>query len=207
MSSLEPVWSRKDRGPEASSPETARSRTVNRLTHPFGSIPEGALRIGVVPLAIFLVLVWTVFPFVFPYPNFDAIASLVMAGSAQAAAAVVSDWTLDERLRVVFWGGFDFIVDFAWWNGAALACIWAGRVFGSARMGAVAATLAWACWFGFLLNVPENLTFVLMTLGPVNDPWPALAAASAVLRLLILAAAVLFPTLAFFARLRQRRAH
>ena len=173
--------------------------------HPFDAIPVGSLRHGFVPFAAFVVLTWTVFPFVFPYPNFELIASLVMSGSAASAAAIISEWTVDERLRVVFWGGFDFIVDFAFWNGTALACIWAGRVFGGARAARIGSILAWACWLGFLLNVPENLIFVLMTMGPLNDPWPAVAAASAVVRMGLIIVGLLFPAVALVVRLRQSR--
>jgi len=188
------------------SPETPAPAALHGpRRHPFEALPEGSLRVGLVPLGAFLVLAWTVFPLVFPYPDFHAITQLVLSGSVPEARAVVAEWSVEARLRVTFWGGFDFVVDLAAWNAAALACVWAGRTLARPMAVTAGTLLAWGCWLGFLFNVPENLAFVRMTLGPVSAPWPQVAAVSAVLRLVLLGATLVFLGVALLARLRRRR--
>jgi hypothetical protein len=172
------------------------------LRHPLDRIRPGRLRIPLVVHVVALAVLWLVLPAVLPFPNFERLSSLVLAGSVERATAVVATWSEADRLRVAFWGGFDFLVDVVAFNALALACIWASRVFAGSRLATFGPLLAWACWLGVVLNLPENAAFIHMTLAPVAAPWPTVAVASAYPRLVIMMSALVYVALAGLARLR-----
>ena len=147
------------------------------LAHPLNWIPEGQLRRWQVPLLIVAVVgVGTGVGLILPRrEGFDLLA-LVEAGSADAARSVLSRWSHQERIRVAYSVGLDFLVNPAYMSVLAIACVWSGRRFSSVRLRATASLLAWLAWSVVLTNIVENIgLFIALSSEPVA-PWPPLMA-------------------------------
>lgn len=175
------------------------------VRHPFQQIAPGKIRKYLVPHVIVLMLVWTVGPLIFPYPDFGRLTQLVLAGDVVRAQAIIDTLSESDRLRIAFWGGFDFLVDVVAFDATALACIWAARVL-RGPLAAVGDVLAWMCWLGIVLNIPENLGFIRMTIVVVQAPWPLVSALAGYLRLAFFAAGVFYVAAAALAPRSRRSA-
>ena len=149
------------------------------LNHPLDRIPPGQLRRWQIPLsAIAVVTLAAGIAFVLPQrEDFDLLA-LVEAGDANRAATVLAEWSPEDRVRVAYAVGFDFLVNPAYMSVLAIGCIWSGRRFASERSRIAASTLAWLAWSVVLANIVENIgLFHLLTATP-TAPWPTLVAAA-----------------------------
>lgn len=118
-------------------------------------------------------------------PGLSALSALVLAGTPEEAREVLAAWSSDDRVRVSFVAGFDFLFGIVWANTMALACIWSARRLTAARLAGAGAALAWLLWFAVLLDIPENGAYVGMVLGSLQQPWPALAALAVYARIAI----------------------
>jgi hypothetical protein len=126
-------------------------------------------------------------------PGVGPLASLVTAGSPERAAAILTSWTMADRVLVGFIAGFDLLFGLAWTNTLGLGCVWAARrLHGSRMVARGASVLAWSCWVALLLDVPENVSYLVMVGGTVEQPWPLLCVLAAYLRVVISCAALLF---------------
>ena len=67
-------------------------------------------------------------------------------------------------------------------NTLALASIWASRLFRARPWATAGLSLAWLSWASVVLDIPENLAYLRMVFGTVDDPWPQVLKACAVFR-------------------------
>ena len=117
-------------------------------------------------------------PTVVPGRESHTLVDLVEAGSVEAAVDLLKHWSQPDRVRVAYAVGFDFLMNPAYMNVVAIACVWSGRVFKAGRAQTVASLLAWLCWSVMLTNAAENVgLFVALTSGP-TEPWPTIVAAA-----------------------------
>ncbi len=162
--------------------------------HPFDRIPEGRLRWFVLPVSGlgFLLLV-VIVEMVHRAPGWIVFGELVLSFSSAGAAEALSGWTAEDRVHIAFINGLDYLFGPVYSNLLALASVWAGRTGeGRRQMGSF---FAWISWVVLALDIPENVAYLNLVLGHVEQPWP-LASASCILARTLLVLAVL----AFIAR-------
>lgn len=163
------------------------------LDHPLNRIPRGQLRRWQLPLL-------AVAGLILPQREDFAILAVVEAGSADTAALVLASWSPQERIRVAYAVGLDFLVNPAYMGVLAIACVWSGRRFSTAHGRMLASLLAWLACSVVLTNVVENVGFfVALTSEPV-DPWPALMSGAHYWATGVIAAAVAFSLAGLVAR-------
>lgn len=125
-----------------------------------------------------------------------ALLELVLAGSTAAAERVLEDWTPRQRLDVAFLAGLDLVFGLAWTLTAALACVWASRLFRRRWLARLGIALAWACGVAALLDVPENLAYFHLVRGSAGDALARAGVLSFYARVLIFFALDAYLTLA-----------
>lgn len=143
------------------------------VSHPFQRVPPGKLRYLIVPLAT-LTAVLLGAMLLMPGPG--DLPALVGAGTPSRAQAILARWTELDRIQVAWKNGFDYFLMAAFSNLLGLASIWASRQSSSALFACIGATFAWLAWVSIVLDVPENVAYLAMVRGSVQQPWPALSA-------------------------------
>lgn len=169
--------------------------------HPFERIPVGRLRRGVVPIAgVSAVLLVVIVEVVARGPGWLPFGELVLSFTSSRATGAVSTWSADDRVRIAFVNGLDYLFGPLYANLLALGCVWAGRTAPGAR--SAGSAFAWLAWVVLLLDLPENVAYLHLVLGDARQPWPLVSGTCVLLRTVLVMAA-----LAFVARcLLQRRA-
>jgi hypothetical protein len=140
-------------------------------------------------------------PMVMPERESHTILELVEAGNVEAAMAVLAHWTALDRVRMAHGVGFDYLMNPAYMNAVAIACVWAGRSLRTVRARMIASWLAWLCWSVVFTNAAENVgLFVALTSGP-SEPWPPIVAGAHYWAGFVVAMAALFSVSALALRI------
>ncbi len=160
--------------------------------HPFNRIPQGKLRLYVVPIAgVSLVLLVVMVELVERGPGWLSFGDLVLSFTANRATQALSTWSVDDRVRIAFVNGLDYLFGPLYANLLALGCIWAGRLRdGSARPAGSA--FAWLAWVVLLLDLPENVAYLNLVAGNPSQPWPLISGTCVLLRTALVLAALVF---------------
>jgi len=146
------------------------------VKHPLDHIPLGALRRCQLPSVAVAALCIGALPLILPLRETHTLLDLVEAGTVEAAAAVLEHWSNQERVRLAYAVGLDFLMNPAYMNVLAISCIWSGRRLRTLRARGAASIFAWLCWSVALTNAAENVgLFVALSSGP-RDPWPGIVA-------------------------------
>jgi hypothetical protein len=103
---------------------------------------------------------------------------LVESGTVQTAAAILEHWNHEDRIRLAYAVGLDFLMNPAYMNVLAISCVWAGRAFAGTPVRATASVLAWLCWSVVLTNAAENAGLFLALVSGPTAPWPAVMASA-----------------------------
>ncbi len=170
--------------------------------HPFSRIPEGKLRLFVVPIGgVSLVLLVVIVQIVQQGPGWLPFGDLVLSFTTSGATEALSTWSAEDRVRIAFINGLDYLFGPLYANLLALGCIWAGRLRpGSARWAGSA--FAWLAWVVLLLDVPENVAYLNLVGGNSSQPWPLISGTCVLVR-----SALVIASLVFMARcLKQSKA-
>ena len=95
--------------------------------HPFSRIPEGELRLFVVPIAsASLVLLVVILELVQRGPGWLPFGDLVLSFTSSRATEALSTWSVEDRVRVAFINGLDYLFGPLYAN--LLAWVASGRV-------------------------------------------------------------------------------
>ena len=159
--------------------------------HPFDRIPEGRLRWFVLPVSGlgFLLLV-VIVEMVHRAPGWIVFGELVLSFSSAGAAEALSGWSAEDRVHIAFINGLDYLFGPLYANLLALASVWAGRTGeGRRQMGSF---FAWLSWVVLALDIPENVAYLNLVLGHVNQPWPLVSASCILARTLLVLAVLAF---------------
>ena len=110
--------------------------------------------------------------------------SFELAGSVAEVRRILASWDETARISAAFSLGLDYVFLALYPTTIALACLRAARPFaaGGSRLAALAPLavwLAWGQWLAGLLDAIENAALYRVLLGPVTEPWPAVARACA----------------------------
>lgn len=162
------------------------------IAHPFTRIPEGEIRRFAVPIAsLSAVLLVVIVELVQRGPGWLPFADLVLAFTTSGAGEVLSTWTLEDRIRIAFINGLDYLFGPLYANLLALGCVWAARLRpgGGSRAGSVSAWIAWAV---LLLDIPENVAYLNLTSGNTGQPWPVVSGACVLARTALVIALLTF---------------
>jgi hypothetical protein len=109
-------------------------------------------------------------------PGPGDLACLVAAGTPTRAQAILANWTEVDRIDVAWKNGFDYLLMLAFSNTLALASVWVSRQFTQPVPRSAGLLFAWLAWVSILIDVPENMAYLEMIRGSLEQPWPALAA-------------------------------
>ena len=146
------------------------------MKHPLARIPPGSLWPWQLASATVAVACLASLPLTLPLRETDTLLDLVESGSVQAATAVLGAWTPEERVRLAHAVGLDYLMNPAYMNVLAIACVWASRTFSSALALGAGSLLAWLCWSVAVTNAFENVgLFIALSSGP-RAPWPVIVA-------------------------------
>ncbi len=164
------------------------------LQHPFERVPPGRLRHWFVPvlagtLASGAGMLWLLDSEAVLVRLFE----LLTADSIAELERLVAGMTPEERVRIAFLGGFDFLFGALWTTLFAIACIWGSRVFrhpGLTRFGVALA------WLAYLLDFPENGAYVSAVHGSGVEALRAVGAPAFWVRVAIFALLDAYLTLA-----------
>ncbi len=78
--------------------------------HPFSRIPEGKLRLFVVPIAgVSLVLLVVMVELVQRGPGWLPFGDLVLSFTTSRAPQALSTWSVEDRIRIAFINGRDYL--------------------------------------------------------------------------------------------------
>ena len=160
--------------------------------HPFSHIPEGQLRLFVVPIAgVSVVLLVVMVELVQRGPGWLPFGDLVLSFTTSRAAEALSTWSVEDRIRIAFINGLDYLFGPLYANLLALGCIWAGRLRGGSMSGAGSA-FAWLAWVLLLLDVPENVAYLNLVGGKSCQPWPLISGTCVLVRSALVIALLVF---------------
>ncbi len=172
------------------------------IEHPFSRIPEGQLRLFVVPIAgVSLVLFVVIVELVQRGPGWLPFGDPVLSFTTTRATEALSTWSVEDRVRIAFINGLDYLFGPLYANLLALGCIWAGRL----RRGSMSwagSAFAWLAWVVLLLDLPENVAYLNLVGGNSSQPWPLISGTCVLVR-----SALVIASLVFMARcLKQSKA-
>ena len=176
------------------------------ISHPLGTIKTGQRARVFIPLLLATVGVGTVLSEVNQILETPAapygIISYEFSTTVEGARAILESWDPPERVYAGFSLGLDYLYMVLYSTTIALACLWAGsvlavRVWPLASLGA---WLAWGQWAAALLDAVENAALWIIMMGPIADPWPAVAAGCAAPKFVLVFAGVLYVLLGVAAR-------
>ncbi len=160
--------------------------------HPFSRIAEGKLRILVVPIAgVSLVLLVAIVEVVQRGPGWLPFGDLVLSFTSSRAIEALSTWTVEDRVRIAFVNGLDYLFGPLYANLLALGCIWAGRLRRDSTSRAGSA-FAWVAWLVLLLDLPENVAYLNLVGGNCSQPWPLISGTCVLVRTALVIASLLF---------------
>jgi hypothetical protein len=155
-------------------------RNANRM-HPYSELEWTRLRFWSVLLLCTWALLTPILIWAAPGRSDFTIPELAVAGSAAAAAEILSHWQPSDRLAFSFILGFDFLYDLVHNNAVAFSVAWAAA-HRSSRWIAAGSVLAWLLWFATAANIVENLSFFHVLQAGPSFPWPEVALATTYLR-------------------------
>lgn len=177
----------------------------SRPIHPFEVIPRGRMRWLAAPLLLLLVVSAAWAAQTLPWREDATLAELVAAGSMAEAEAIVARWSPGERHAFAFFAGLDLLLDLAWFNLVALACIAAARRSGSPAWLRAGARVAWLAWLAALLNLPENRALERLIAGHADGSTLAVLHVCTSARGFLLVATAAFPPLVLVWTMAGRR--
>ena len=160
--------------------------------HPFSRIPEGKLRLFVVPIAgVSLVLLVVMVELVQRGPGWLPFGDLVLSFTASRASEALATWSAEDRVRIAFINGLDYLFGPLYANLLALGCIWAGRL----RRGGMSwagSAFAWLAWVVLFLDLPENVAYLNLVGGNFSQPWPLISGTCVLVRTALVIALLVF---------------
>jgi hypothetical protein len=118
-------------------------------------------------------------------PGWPAFTELVLSFTSQRADAALSSWTSEDRDRIAVVARIDLVFGLLYASLLALAAIWVARARPASPSGR-GSDLAWLSSLIAVLDVPENVAYLSMVRGHVDQPWPAIAGACVVVRTALL---------------------
>ena len=174
--------------------------------HPFSRIPEGQLRLFVVPISgVSLVLLVVIVELVQRGPGWLPFGDLVLSFTTSRATEALSTWSVEDRVRIAFVNGLDYLFGPLYANLLALGCIWASRLRRGGTSWAGSA-FAWLAWVVLLLDFPENVAYLNLVGGNSNQPWPLISGTCVLVRTALVVSLVVFIARCLMQRKAERAA-
>jgi hypothetical protein len=113
------------------------------------------------------------------------ILSLEFSGSVERSQEIIDSWkgtALDNARSALL---LDFIVPLCYSTVMTIACFWAAALFrerGFRKTAWLATGIAWLQWPAAACDYVENIALWMQLRGPIQDPWPAIARDSAIIK-------------------------
>ncbi len=114
-------------------------------------------------------------------------------------------WSVEDRVRIAFINGLDYLFGPLYANLLALGCIWAGRLRGESTRCAGSA-FAWLAWVVWLLDLPENVAYLNLVGGHASQPWPLISGTCVLVRTALVIGVLAFITWCLMQRKAERAA-
>jgi hypothetical protein len=180
------------------------------MRHPFEAIPAGKRLSVFLPLLVLTLLLMVMMsrignPLITKAAP-SGIVSFELAGSVPGAQRIIESWDDRARLYAAFSLGLDFLYLVAYSTTIGLACVWATSVIRSHDwpLAGAGILLAWGQWVAALLDAVENIALLTVLLGPVVEPWPAIALGCAVPKFALVIIGLLYAALTCVAQAIDR---
>jgi hypothetical protein len=174
--------------------------------HPFSRIAEGKLRLFVVPIAgVSFVLLVVMLELVQRGPGWLPFGELVLSFTSSRAAEALSTWSVEDRVRIAFINGLDYLFGPLYANLLAFGSIWAGRLRRDSTSCA-GSSFAWLAWVVLLLDLPENVAYLNLVSGNSSQPWPLISGTCVLVRTALVIASLLFMARCLLQRKAERSA-
>jgi hypothetical protein len=160
--------------------------------------------LGITLLIMFL-MNWIGLPLMTPAAP-TGIVDFELAGSVERASVILQSWDTPAQLHAALSLGFDYVFMLAYTATFSLACLMSGEALRRRGwpLAGLDAPLAWGQWIAAGLDALENLALILVLLGPVVSPWPALARWWALGKFALLLAGLLYASYGLLANLVSR---
>ncbi len=165
------------------------------MSHPLDFIPPAFRRFALIAFVVVTLVIMAVFqvldaPLRTPAaPN--GIVSFELAATAERSQAIVDSWDAQARQSAAFGLGLDYLFMPAYALSIALATLLAGGKHGGVWR-QVGNWLGWGQFVAAISDGLENFALWKILLGPVAEPWPAIAALAAILKFSLIALGLLF---------------
>ena len=181
------------------------------ISHPLDTIKTGQRARVFIPLLLGTLAVGAVLGAVNEPLRTSAapsgIISYEFSNTVAGARAILESWDPAARVYAGFSLGLDYLYMVLYSTTIALACLWAASVLSMRGwpLASVGAWLAWGQWAAALLDAVENTALWILLVGPVTDPWPAVAALCAAPKFVLVFAGLLYALLGVAARFLSPR--
>ncbi len=109
--------------------------------------------------------------------------------------------TAEERIRVAFAVGFDYLMNPAYMNILAISSIWASRRL-RGWMSGLGSPVAWLCWSVAVSNAVENVGLYQAVVFEPRDSWPLLVSLAHYWAGVVVLVALVYVILGSVARVR-----
>lgn len=135
-------------------------------------------------------------------PTNPGIVDLELAFTYDRTVALLAEWSEQDKLRLAFGMGFDYLFMPVYATTIGLACVWVTRV---SRPGwrSAGAIMAWAVWVAALFDAVENVAMFTSLLGSPSSTTALVAGVCATVKFALLVAAIVFVVVALFAGRRR----
>ncbi|WP_105616321.1 hypothetical protein [Vallitalea okinawensis] len=105
-------------------------------------------------------------------PSWSDFGRLSIALSVENAEKIITNWTNQQKATLAFLSGFDFLFGFIWANCLAVGMVLAIGDAKSNKLKSLYRILAWGAWGAIILDIPENLSYYIMTVFKVYPVLP-----------------------------------
>lgn len=180
-----------------------------QLTHPLRRLSAPAQRRALPPLIVATLALTAVLQFVGrPLQTAAAplgIISFELAGTWEAAGAMVASWDQAAQLHAAFSLGLDYLYMPLYAATIALACVRAAAsTLRRPPAAALGLLLAWGLGLAALLDAVENVALWQVLQGPAAVAWPAVARWCAIAKFAWVFAGLLYASAGFAAHLFKK---
>lgn len=127
-----------------------------------------------------------------PWGIDDGILALQLAGDSTTVRSITDGWEAEHFLRAGFLLGLDYLFAVAYAIFVALACLWSASILRRRirSLGWIGRMLAWAVLGAALLDAAENVMLLHQLLHGPAFPWPEITRSVALVKFLLVGAAV-----------------
>jgi hypothetical protein len=137
-------------------------------------------------------------------PSDPDIVGFEFAWTTDRAAQIIQGWSAEQQIRAGFSLGLDYLYLTLYSTLIALACVGSAMRTTRPSWRRLGLGLGWALWLAAAADAVENAALYRTLLGPVTDPYPAIAGICASVKFALVVAGVAYAAAGAVAWWRSR---